>query len=656
MRFRLGGTALQSPTPPRSGSGEPSHGTGLLVLTVALLLLASAACAQDNLCANAGFETAPEGRLAEWTITVPAAVALRTDGAHTGAQYLRVTDPDAKTGINVEGAAVPCRPGGQYRASAWFRTADKCQPGVYLNFYNDVGLRLFETHERAVGPTAGWVQVETAATAPRDAATVSVTLYAYIGDVGTFDADEVMMTVTGGAEPGSNGIPKAEVGSKALVDLGSRRELFVDDYLLDGLSGTAARRLQHPVRREIAFRQDQPWEGPTSAYFTVLAVDGKALIYYRGSGNEGTAYHETTCVVESTDGIHFTRPELGLFEWQGSKANNIVWMSAGTHNFTPFVDGNPACPPDQRFRALASMGKQAQLVPLVSPDGYHWRKLQEEPVITKGAFDSQNLAFWDPVRSEYVEFHRGFRDGVRDIMTSTSKDFVTWTEPEWLDYGDAPHEHLYTNAITPYFRAPHMYLGFPNRFVESRKKVPEHPGPGVNDALLMSSRDGLHFSRWEEGFIRPTLDWENWTDRNNYVAYGLYPLNEREIALYSTDHYRHPGACLVVNTLRTDGFVALEADFKGGEALTRPLTFTGQHLEINYATSAAGSVQVALCQENGEAYEGFALKDCELLYGNELAHVMAWKGGTDVSALAGKPVRLRFRLKDAQLFSLRFGD
>jgi hypothetical protein len=626
------------------------------LLVFSVLFLATAAHAQDNLCANPGFETLRDGKLTDWTLEPAARVGLQTDGGHEGRQYLRITDPDAKTGINVESTAVPCRPGGKYRAAAWFRTGDKCRPGIYLNFYNEFGLRVHETHQRATGPTTGWVQVTTEAVAPGEATTVSVTLYGYIGDVGNFDVDEVVMTVTGGAEPGSNGVPRAEPGVKPQVAIGSRRELFVDDYLLDGLSGSATRRLQQPVRREMVLKLDQPWEGETSAYFTVMPVDGGVRIYYRGSGDEKTGYHETTCVVESADGVHFTRPELGLYDWKGSKANNICWLGEGTHNFTPFRDGNPACPPDQRFKALASMGPYAQLVPLVSADGFRWRKLREEPVITKGAFDSQNLAFWDSVRGEYVEFHRSGRDGVRDILTSTSKDFVTWTEPEWLDYGDAPREHLYTNAITTYFRAPHLFLGFPNRFMEGRKRVPSHPDIGVNDALLMSSRDGRHFTRWEEAFIRPTLDWENWTDRNNYVAFGIYPLNDREIAIYSTDHYRHPGAGLVLNTVRTDGFVALEADFGGGEALTRPLTFTGKRLELNYATSAAGSVQVELCREDGQPYEGFALRDCDLLYGNELAHVMAWKGGSDVSALAGKPVRLRFRLRDAQVFALRFGE
>jgi len=623
------------------------------ILCMALPLLAVAIAAAAPLLPNPDFETVADGKPAGWTATLPALVTLQEDGGHAGQRYMRLSDPDAKTGITLESTRLPCRPGGVYTASAWFRTADKCNPGLYLNFYDDTGTRLHHLFQKATGPTNGWVQVQTQTTAPPEVTTVSVTLYAYIGEVGVFDVDDIALSVTGGGEPGSGGIPLAPTGKKEVVNVDSRRELFVDGYMVDSLAGAAVRRMHHPQRREVAFPTDAPWEGPTSAYFCVVPVDGQIRIYFRGSGQEGT--HEVTCVAESDDGIHFTRPKLGLFEWQGNKDNSIVWLGAGTHNFTPFLDPNPAAPPDQRFKALASAGPKASLVAFVSADGYRWRKLREEPVITLGDFDSQNLAFYDPLRKLYVEYHRRGRNGFRDIMTCTSPDFVNWTEPVYLDYGAAPWEHLYTNAITPYFRAPHIYLGFPNRLMVQRQKIATAPGgAGVNDALLMSSRDMIHFERWPEAFIYPSLDEENWTDRNNYIAWGIAPLNEREIAIYSTDHYRHKTARLVLNTIRTDGFASVYAPMAGGQLLTRPFTFTGKRLEINYATSAAGSLRFALCDEAGEAVPGFTLGDSEVLFGNEIAHTVSWSGGSDVSALAGKTMRLRVNLKDADLFALRF--
>lgn len=628
--------------------------SGVLVLLMSALLGGPLmAQGTENLLANPGFE-AGEGQPAGWLVTGKDFVSWREDGGHGDRRYVRLADPDAHTGLKVESAPLPCRPGGDYRASAWFRTAGRCSPGVYLNFHDDMGNRVHHVFNRVAGPTQGWVQGVAETTAPTSASTVSVLLYAYIGDTGTFDVDDVALSVAGGAEPGSGGICPVTAGNREAVTLDSRLELFVDGTMVDGLSGSAVRRMHHPQRRQVVLQLDRPWEGETSAYFAVMPVESGVRIYYRGSRNAGGP--EVTCVAESPDGIAFTRPSLGLWEWEGSKDNNIVWMGAGTHNFTPFLDTNPEAPADQRFKALASAGPKAQLVAFVSADGYSWRKLREEPVITKGAFDSQNLAFWDPVRKLYVEYHRGFQNGFRDIMTSTSHDFINWTEPQWLDYGSPLDEHLYTNAITPYFRAPHIYLGFPNRYVPGRKKVQAHKDDGVDDALLMSSRDMLRFERWREAFVRPTLDEENWTDRNNYVAWGIVPLNEREIGIYSTDHYRHKSARLVLNTIRTDGFASIYADMTGGQMLTRPFTFTGKRLEVNYASSAAGSLKFALCDEAGESLESFGLAESEVLFGNELAHTVSWGGRSELSGLAGKTVRLRVNLKDADLFSFRFID
>jgi len=287
-----------------------------------------------------------------------------------------------------------------------------------------------------------------------------------------------------------------------------------------------------------------------------------------------------TCYAESDDGIHWRKPDLGLFEYDGSKNNNIVWMGVGTHNFTPFRDENPACRPAQRYKALAS-GKGG-LVAFVSPDAIRWTLLSEKACITKGAFDSQNLAFWDSVRGEYRDYHRGFQKGVRDIMTCTSPDFLTWTDPVWLDFGDTPPEHLYTNAITPYVRAPHLFVGFPKRFVPSRRN-PINPHPGISDGVFMSSRDGLRFKRWREAFIRPGLQPERWFSRNNMTAWGIIvtasqvPGTPKELSIYSTENYASVDSCVRLRryTLRLDGFVSVNAPMKGGEFVTKPLVFQG---------------------------------------------------------------------------------
>ena len=253
------------------------------------------------------------------------------------------------------------------------------------------------------------------------------------------------------------------------IDIGSRRELFVDHHLIGSLSGVRLV-LHRPEPREIVFRFDQPWEGLYSGYETVLKDGETYRFYYRGMPE---AKHdldtEVTCVAESKDGIHWTRPKLGIYEVHGTKANNVVLArNRGCHNLAPFIDTNPDCPANQRYKALGGTGSPG-LLAFASADGLNWKQLQADPVITKGAFDSQNNAFWSPSEQQYVCYFRVFREGTRWIARTTSKDFIHWSEPIDLELGGQPREHLYTNQFDPYVRAPHIYLGLPTRYLPGRR-------------------------------------------------------------------------------------------------------------------------------------------------------------------------------------------
>ena len=470
----------------------------------------------------------------------------------------------------------------------------------------------------------------------------------------------------------------------APIDVGSRRELFVDGFLVDSLAGGARLRLHEPVPREISIVHDAPWEGSGCGYHTVFKDRDLYRMYYK-AWHLGVADKKLlqphpcfTAYAESKDGIRWKKPDLGLFEYEGSKKNNLVWIRAGGHNFTPFKDPNPDCKPEATYKALAS-GKGG-LCAFQSPDGIHWSLMNDgKAVITKGAFDSQNLAFWDAVRGEYRDYHRGFRNQKRDILTATSRDFIHWTEPVWLKYPGAPREQLYTNVIAPYHRAPHIFIGFPARYIdrgwsESMKALSElehrqqrasssrRYGTALSESLLMSSRDGLSFHRWREAFLRPGLRLkENWKYGDNYMAWHVVetkshlPHSPNELSLYATEGYwTGTSSYLRRYTLRLDGFVSVEAPMDGGEMVTQPLTFEGSRLMMNYSTSAAGSVRVEIQAEKGEPIPGFALADCRDIFGDSLEQAVRWKRGSDVSALSGKTVRLRFVLKDADLYAIQF--
>ncbi|MFN0122480.1 MAG: hypothetical protein ACKV2V_18450 [Blastocatellia bacterium] len=463
----------------------------------------------------------------------------------------------------------------------------------------------------------------------------------------------------------------ADTAQSSVTDIGSRLELFVDRQLVESTRSVSFE-LQRPVAAEKVLAFDQPWEGAFAAYCTVIKDGAVYRLYYRGlpvakpDGSES----ETTCYAESRDGIHWTKPALGLFEVMGTRQNNVILANSAplSHNFSPLLDTRSGVAAAERFKALAGT-KRSGLFAFVSAEGIRWRKFSEQPVISQGDFDSQNLAFWSESEGKYVCYLRIFKriggKGVRWVARTTSKDFLHWSEPVEMSFGDAPPEHLYTNQTHPYFRAPHIYLGIAARFMPGRQVLTEAQARAVNvdpgffkdvsDSVLLSSRGGTRYDRtFLEAFIKPEIGWENWTSRTNYPALNLVPTGTNEMSFYVQKNYGQPTHHLQRYALRTDGVVAVRAPYAGGELITRPLKFTGEKLWLNFATSAAGGVRVEMQDAAGRPLPGFALTDAVEQIGNEIARAVAWRAGEEVSALTGKTVRLRFVMKDAELFSFRF--
>jgi hypothetical protein len=253
-----------------------------------------------------------------------------------------------------------------------------------------------------------------------------------------------------------------QASANEIIHLGDKREIFVDHYLIDKLEGTRLV-MNHPHDEGPVLFFDDPWEGPFCGYVTIINDDGKYRAYYRGWND--LKDRQVTCYAESDNGRNWVKPELGLVEYNGSKKNNIILdVEPETHNFCPFIDTKPNVPPSQKYKALGGSGKSG-LIPYVSSDGIHWEKLHNEGVIKKGAFDSQNVAFWSEQEKLYLCYFRVGADGFRSVSRSTSKDFINWSEPVAMTYGDTPREHLYTQQTSPYFRAPHIYVAIGARFV-----------------------------------------------------------------------------------------------------------------------------------------------------------------------------------------------
>jgi len=444
-----------------------------------------------------------------------------------------------------------------------------------------------------------------------------------------------------------------------LVNIGGRRELFVDTQLIDGLSGHIHQHLHEPVDRGIVLDHDAPWEGTTSGYNTTLLDEDRFRMYYRGwnldENKRKEHYQSSTCVAESEDGITWTKPNLGLISHAGSTDNNIILETDHlTHNFAPFIDTNPNAAFKYRGVGRGHGDQIHGLFAMHSEDGLTWAPTSPDPLPIEGRFDSQNLAFWDPNTSVYRMYFRDMERDHRAIRTASSTNFLEWSDSPFLTYEGAPPDtHLYTNQISPYYRAPHYYFGFPTRFVQDRGQITE--------GLFMSSRNGTHFARFEEAFIRPGLNPNKWGNRCNYTWHGLIetpsPIQGAppEISIFTDEKY-YTGEPVSTrrHAVRLDGFVSMRAGMSGGEVMTQPVIFSGSFLEVNVSTSAAGSMRIALLDEDEREIEGFGLDASDTFFGDALDHTVTWNGDPEVGSLEGRPIRLRFVLNDADIYSYRF--
>jgi len=471
------------------------------------------------------------------------------------------------------------------------------------------------------------------------------------------------------------------------IEIGTRLELFIDSHLIDRLEGTRLK-LHEPRPAGSALTRRDPWDGNYFDYGTILHDQDLYRMYYRSCvavlGTDD--WIELICYAESRDGVAWSKPDLGLHDFGGSKHNNIILRkddgTGAIHNFAPFLDTRPGVPKKERYKAIGGAWPKGLFV-LVSEDGIRWRKWRDEAVFKRGAFDSQNVLFWSEAENCYVLYFRTFSgvnehdpnnwmsQGYRTVSKTTSPDLINWSEPKRMSFGPGLLEHFYTNQTHPYFRAPHIYVGMAMRYMPGRRflsneqfsalgvepaylKGGDVPG-SVSDTVFFTSRGGYRYDRtFMEAFIRPGPNPGNWVVRNGVATRGIVRTGPAEMSVYVGQDYGQPTAHLERFVLRLDGFASVHASATSGEMVTKPLIVGGSKLIINAATSAAGSIRIELQETDGEPIPGYSLAESEEFVGDGIEHGVSWKMGADMEKLQGQAVRVRFVMRDADVYSMRF--
>lgn len=478
-----------------------------------------------------------------------------------------------------------------------------------------------------------------------------------------------------------------------LLKIGSRLELFCDDWLLD-TARTDARRLLHtPVRRDTVMINDEPWEGNVSNYFNLFYDEDhkKYRMYYKSGKTQDTPAIKTHrssrfCYAESEDGITWTKPDLGL--WGHT---NIVTRDLNIDNFFVLKDDNLRCPADERYKAFCGCGTFWYYA---SPDGIHFDLDRGRTIMKRGAghFDSLNTVRWSEELGKYICFFRAsrypdgsFPDGsddwsnlkecVRGIMYCASEDLIHWDEPIPFEYSDNRVFEMYTNCACRYYRAPHIYTAMPTRYVQRRSWNVNYDelggrearldrfrnseagrgGLAVTEALFMSSRNGIHWTRYPEAFLRPGPQTdENWLYGGGYPAVGMIETisavsgADNELSIYVPEGRSswRPNE-LIRHTLRLDGFVSMHADIEPKRVMTKPLIYTGDDMVINFSTSAYGFIQIKIKDDHNNE-----LVSPEL-FGDSTKRKTAFFNGK-AGELSGIPVIVEITMSDADLYSVRF--
>lgn len=492
-------------------------------------------------------------------------------------------------------------------------------------------------------------------------------------------------------------LPALAKAEDLAIPAAAGRHLLFDDRLIDTeRTRNVDTILTKPYAIERVLRPDQPWEALGFIFYsTVIDHEGTAMLYY-GCYDADKGKH--LCLATSKDGRDWTRPRLGLTEFQGNTDNNLFPFEAVEAGV--FLD--PSAPPEKRFRLLHNRHwpdpDTAGVYLSNSADGINW--VANETRLFPRIPDSQPSAFFDPRDGRYHIYHRAWTAerkraishvAVEDLekpwpFDETVEPLHVWgpdkvaTASDELpivmrpDARDAENVHLYTSCVIRYPWSSDAYFAFPGAYFHFKGAALEaralDGNDGTFDVQLAVSRDGVDWKRFREPWIEP--------DYRDGVALQLVSMTTGMIRRGRELHQFFVGWPYTHNrpvewdrdpdsraewmakdlggiyraTTRVDGFVARHAGNDEGVLTTRRLKIeTNMWLKLNIDTSGTGHASVALIDEDGQPLAGYAHEDCELIHADEIDFPVRWKNGDSIPA---GTYRIEIRMRSAKIWAIEF--
>jgi len=486
-----------------------------------------------------------------------------------------------------------------------------------------------------------------------------------------------------------------------------KRLLFIDTRDVERFENCRLT-MNPPVKCGPCLYIEKEWELGGTRPMCVARVGAEYRLYYQVRGAlDGRA---TLALAVSKDGITWERPELGVVEYKGSRANNLVSIE-GCKQSEGCIFVDPSAPDEERFKLIAHAQEEHGMYVMTSPDGFRFKRCPGN--LLPFILDNHNSSFYDPRIKKYVIYSRGWirsrpippMEGSRTVIRIETDDLfspIPWDRnspdpwplsKKWEGLGhedmrrvnlefpsviapddlDPPQADIYQAAAVQYLED--VYLAFPSLYFHH----PWYPEGFINDGYLdlqfASSRDGIVWDRsFRNPYVRLDLP-DGPCTKMMHMLVGMVPHNYR-ISQYYIGGRRSHGEGRVPDDVepkpeqskrqppkigdamvyrleqRLDGFVSLDSDYTGGTVVTRPFELRSPTLKVNLDTSASGVAYAALLDDQGNPIPGYSLEDSDMIQGNDTGWTLSWRKNSDLSHLVGKRVKLTIKSRCTRIFSV----